>query len=1170
MPAAILNDDRAAAVMAAKFDPKLHSDITSLPCPLFSGHLLKLGPSGQWQARLFTFDGKTLVCASKRAKAANKDTSHYSPFITSSSTTSKRSTSMSGKWSLDLASMTSIRLLSSPYRNVRCFTPYTETPRTLSITLNDGRNLLLRAKKEIDLQRWFFVLSKIWSLHLLISSSSISNTNRDQTQCQSQSADDVSPAKGLHATATKSTFTHNEDEPQSSHCNSYPLPTRKKSMQIIHKYLHSRRHQRRVLHPDRQQSRRSSQGQVHNQVQGQDQSQDKGKEQSSHHRGNNENIFQMVEQNGLEAHVLPSSRYRLIPLPMLNAGNAGNAGNTASKSKDSGAPQYQIPAPPRISRFLPQGFEWDLPAQHQQYPIHEDTSTKPRPRTLQERKTLLDFERDGDRHESRRISRHLDVGAKRDDPRIRRKMSSGAVQQGQGQERRQSQGQGLDLAVHPLHFAPQSQDFGENPDEGGHESQGYWPGMVTLAPEKAAAIDAWRRSLLSPLMMGDESSFHSDDSEHYAGRTVCPKGDQENCEEQQQQMKHCERNDETPISKQKSHALVPEEADPSADWVHFKDEFSASPLTAPASERKSCEDSSLPMPGQSSANRPRYHQQIYALGKDDGLAHTEPSQHHLASRWPSNDLVVQQMTMGPSSGENKFNATIVKDAEESLPLSLLKLNRYSRWQKTQLSSEDGASKRDSYPTLETMDALLPPAPITPKQSNRDHHVQGAEQAPLPSTRSDPSLRLHGSSYSHLPIHDPDFVYPRDGQQQSQPKSQAQSLSSRRPSYNSLVQNPQQQQPSMMPSSSCSASLFPPCQSFDTYPRKLSSHSVLEHHPYPFSTSHAASGHRTTTNGIGMAMNMNGGYDYTVPPLSYHPLQQTRSPPHSLNSASTAVESGQQQRFAPSRSLPSLQVLQDLTLPCDSITTAGGYYNRQDVTTRYHQHHQQPHYHQQHQHQHQQKIQYQQGPQGNQSKEQDDDDEDENEPLAQMRTRRQESLKSQRQLILAAAIAAAAELKANVNVTPNHTHHHPTEDNIIVSALANNAVAQQQPVSSLSLMSQQQQHILGPVQVKVPMEADSPVSMVTAQETMEPVVEKAAERPEDGHAVHENPCQIQELAMKQSAEAVEQAAHKQIQELSVAISTMAAKLANDNSSIDEDEDDDDQSVSVVSEEEFCYF
>lgn len=54
MPVILLKGERASN---SKYDPRLHSDIASLPCPLFSGHLLKLGLSGQWQSRLFTFDG---------------------------------------------------------------------------------------------------------------------------------------------------------------------------------------------------------------------------------------------------------------------------------------------------------------------------------------------------------------------------------------------------------------------------------------------------------------------------------------------------------------------------------------------------------------------------------------------------------------------------------------------------------------------------------------------------------------------------------------------------------------------------------------------------------------------------------------------------------------------------------------------------------------------------------------------------------------------------------------------------------------------------------------------------------------------------------------------------------------------------------------------------------
>lgn len=52
MPTALLKLDHPA-----QWGPRPGQDSGSIPCPLYSGHLLKLGSNDRWQSRLFTFDG---------------------------------------------------------------------------------------------------------------------------------------------------------------------------------------------------------------------------------------------------------------------------------------------------------------------------------------------------------------------------------------------------------------------------------------------------------------------------------------------------------------------------------------------------------------------------------------------------------------------------------------------------------------------------------------------------------------------------------------------------------------------------------------------------------------------------------------------------------------------------------------------------------------------------------------------------------------------------------------------------------------------------------------------------------------------------------------------------------------------------------------------------------
>ncbi|KAF9278099.1 hypothetical protein BGZ88_000806 [Linnemannia elongata] len=158
MPTALLKLDRPA-----QWGPRPGQDSGSIPCPLYSGHLLKLGSNDRWQSRLFTFDGSVLICVGKKPKAPVIMT--YDPYVSSpfqSPSCHPRPPNPNTKWYIEIASITAIKLL--PVTKIhRCF-PYSDTSKELSIQTNDGRNMTLRASKDVELERWYFVLSKIWEL----------------------------------------------------------------------------------------------------------------------------------------------------------------------------------------------------------------------------------------------------------------------------------------------------------------------------------------------------------------------------------------------------------------------------------------------------------------------------------------------------------------------------------------------------------------------------------------------------------------------------------------------------------------------------------------------------------------------------------------------------------------------------------------------------------------------------------------------------------------------------------------------------------------------------------------------------------------------------------------------------------------------------------------------
>ncbi|KAG0337375.1 hypothetical protein BG000_005498 [Podila horticola] len=541
---------------------------------------------------------------------------------------------MTGKWSLDLTSMSTIKLLSAS-KNFRCFPPYTESPKTLSIQLTDGRTLYLRAKKDLDLERWFFVLSKIWSLQQLINSPH-----------NHQEMADVAPSGCTRAVSAVGALSEKGDT--KAH---HTLPARQQSMQLIHKYLSQRRHQRRVPQHDEPQHLKPSLP-----------------EPSS----------QSLDQQGS-----PSSRYRLIPLPTLNA---------TTKARET-QEKYQIPAPARLSRFLPSGFEWDM-----------EDSTKPRRQVMEEsgddREKLTSTTRDGPKFRAK-------------SPPVQIHPTSPFWDSNSGTYVKDPQDMAPNNNTTRDYLDVRAVEMPVPRQPRQEERPVFWPAMTTLAPEKAAAIDAWRRSLLSPLMMGDEASYNSDDVENQAlGRKGRPSQDDDNA---------CAKVFESPISGRK------DKSDTFPSWAHQKDECTQSPLTGTGSERVSYEAMQLPMPGQSGANRPKT--MLFPSGREEVESYL-PTQ-----RRASYDMIAHQLSI---SQENFLG----KDTSEELPLGLIKLNRHSRWQKTQLSSEDGTSA-----------------------ANRNS--------------------LHGSSYSHLPIHDPEFVY-RHGQH---PMS---TLSNRRPSCPTLSLYPSHQ------------------------------------------------------------------------------------------------------------------------------------------------------------------------------------------------------------------------------------------------------------------------------------------------------------------------------------------------------------------------------------------
>ncbi|KNC98734.1 uncharacterized protein SPPG_06412 [Spizellomyces punctatus DAOM BR117] len=193
--------------------------------PVFSGHLYKLGRNKRWQWRLLRFDGTLLTCLGtskiklprKTAAVLSSTTNttyipipnaqpmplltsalladeHHSPLTTNAGSPVSKWVHLP-KWTIHIGSVTHISLLKRT-KNRRMYQPVdlpidgaspksttaggdgkseagTQPERTTPawfgnakkcfvIRTNDGKNYILRAKKNEDLERWLFVLVAMW------------------------------------------------------------------------------------------------------------------------------------------------------------------------------------------------------------------------------------------------------------------------------------------------------------------------------------------------------------------------------------------------------------------------------------------------------------------------------------------------------------------------------------------------------------------------------------------------------------------------------------------------------------------------------------------------------------------------------------------------------------------------------------------------------------------------------------------------------------------------------------------------------------------------------------------------------------------------------------------------------------------------------------------------
>ncbi|KAG0324626.1 hypothetical protein BG004_003410, partial [Podila humilis] len=704
-----------------------------------------------------------LVCVGKRPRTPVIMT--YDPYVSSpfmSPSCNPHPMNPNTKWFINITSVTDIRLLPS-CKAARCF-PYTDASRALSIETNDGRHLVLRASKDTELERWYFVLFKIWEFQQQLNKAipcaeqpphpsppNIHQPNDASIQKNTQENTLQNPQHNIQQSPQQN-IQQNTQHTIQQHPSTSQLAAHQQSEQLFQKYLQKQHQQTN----EKQEHDIPLQPQPQPELQHQHQQQQKQKQQHEQQQ---------------KPHVLPSQK--MLRPPML---------------KES-LHRYQIPAPARVSAFSPQEFDWSLQEQG-----HEDD---------------------------------LPVGLKssyRDSPLMRMERDIPFT-------RHASYNQpvsGSTGSMHPPLVRTVSASGGMVYQRSGVTA------ASNMEPGKAAIIDLWRRSLMSPVIIEETLMAHSEDTGRNANdkkhEAVCDSKDVSDDYEPLGQADHkrAESRDMETTLRHKSHEfeLVVSGIDPNDSFKHRSTWYCENE----EQKHQTCMEDGPGMTGKSDLySRLPYGQTRTFHGQQrssflPGMTAQNGNEADecvpLGLKLHQSNQVFQEPSVQQLTYCCNSRTTEHRGEEDELPLALIQVNRHSRWLNTQISSDDGASatQLDTHAAEQQPRLLLPSGCITPETKPRQTHEEDMELEMriaieiepelelekddkevehrhqndnfdrLTPPRSNPSLSLHGSSYSHLPIHDPEFVFPLSA---STPACEQTSLSSSNtfPSTNLASQAP---------------------------------------------------------------------------------------------------------------------------------------------------------------------------------------------------------------------------------------------------------------------------------------------------------------------------------------------------------------------------------------------
>ena len=182
----------------------LEEEIPVTTTPIFEGHLSVRTDKKHWQWRLFRFDGSKFTCLSTRKVKLPPNTTNQNQEITTSTSSysltspllatpkdkNKRLLADGNKtelkyyqlpeWTIDVENVSSISVLKKAKKSS------SSPSKCFSIRTFLGQCFILKAQKQKDLERWLFVLTKMWKFTQAVKNQVMQQQQQFYSQQQQQ------------------------------------------------------------------------------------------------------------------------------------------------------------------------------------------------------------------------------------------------------------------------------------------------------------------------------------------------------------------------------------------------------------------------------------------------------------------------------------------------------------------------------------------------------------------------------------------------------------------------------------------------------------------------------------------------------------------------------------------------------------------------------------------------------------------------------------------------------------------------------------------------------------------------------------------------------------------------------------------------------------------------